>query len=65
VKALQGHKNEALSILREAVDHGLPVAGQVDIENEDNLKSLHGDPQFAVLVAYAKQHASSAQQPKQ
>jgi serine/threonine protein kinase len=65
VKALQGHKNEALSILREAVDHGLPVAGQLDIENEDNLKSLRADPQFAALVAYAKQHASSAQPPKQ
>jgi serine/threonine protein kinase len=65
VMALRGHKNEALSTLREAVDHGLSAADALGIEKDANLKSLHGDSRFAALVAYAKQHVSSAQLPKQ
>jgi len=65
VMALRGRNNEALSLLREAVDHGLSAADALGIEKDDNLKSLRADPQFAALVAYAKQHVSSTQQPKQ
>jgi hypothetical protein len=62
--ALQGRKDEALSLLREAVDHGLPVPGDLAIEKEDSLKSLHGDPRFVALVASAKPHAAATQTPK-
>jgi non-specific serine/threonine protein kinase/serine/threonine-protein kinase len=55
--AVQGQSAKALSILREAIDHGLRSAIATDMENDDDLKSLKGDPRFADLVAYAKQRA--------
>jgi len=61
-EALQGHKNEALSFLRRAVDHGLPAEGDLAIDKDPDLKSLHGDPRFAAIVADA-QHHLAAQKP--
>ena len=61
--AVQGHTDEAISFLREAVDHGLRPASLLDIEKSDTLKSLHNDPRFAAIVADAKQRAA-AQKPK-
>lgn len=61
-EALQGHKNEALSFLRQAVDHGLPAEGDIAIDKDPDLKSLHGDPRFAAIVADAQQHLA-AQKP--
>ncbi|HEV2304242.1 MAG TPA: serine/threonine-protein kinase [Candidatus Acidoferrales bacterium] len=61
-EALQGHKNEALSFLRRAVDHGLPAEGDIAIDKDPDLKSLHGDPRFAAIVADAQQHLA-AQKP--
>ena len=61
VAALQGRPKEALPFLREAVDHGLLPKYAVGIESDDDLKSLHGDPGFAALVAYAKKHAEAQQ----
>ena len=57
-----GNRDEALSLLRWAVDHGLSPVDDLGIEKEPDLKSLHGDPRFADLVAYAKQRAA-AQKP--
>jgi len=65
VSALQGRKDEALSFLREAVEHGLRVSDALGIDKDPDLQSLRGDPRFAALVAYAKEHVSSAQPPKQ
>jgi hypothetical protein len=31
-----------------------------DMEGDDDLKSLHGDPRFAALVARAKERAAAA-----
>jgi serine/threonine protein kinase len=59
--ARQGHKSEALAYLREAIDHGLSPADDLDIDKDADLKSLHGDPQFEALVAYAKERAAAAQ----
>ena len=56
--AVQGNSATALSLLREAIDHGLRSAIAVDMENDDDLKSLHGDPRFVDLVAYAKARSS-------
>ncbi len=58
--ARQGRRDEALLLLREAVDHGLNTMTDREIENDEDLKSLHGDPRFAELVAHAKQRAISA-----
>jgi eukaryotic-like serine/threonine-protein kinase len=60
--ALQGHKNKAFSLLREAVDHGLPPRTDLRIDKDPDLKSLHGDPRFAAFIAHAKEKAAQAQQ---
>jgi serine/threonine-protein kinase len=59
--ALQGRPEEALPLLRNAVDHGLLPQYDLGIAMDDDLKSLHGDPGFAALVAYAKKHAEAQQ----
>jgi serine/threonine-protein kinase len=59
--ALQGRPKEALPLLRNAVDHGLLPQYDLGIAMDDDLKSLHGDPGFAALVAYAKKHAEAQQ----
>lgn len=61
IEARMGHTSEALSLLRTAVDHGLLPRQDLDIETDTDLKSLHGDPRFAELVAHAKERASAAQ----
>jgi Flp pilus assembly protein TadD len=62
--ALQGHHLQALSLVREAVDHGLSPSADQNIERDSDLVSLHGEPGFAALVAYAKEKAAAAQNPQ-
>jgi serine/threonine protein kinase len=57
--ALQGRRNEALSLLRGAVDHGFRPFDDLAIENDPDLKSLHSDPRFAALVVHAKERAAA------
>lgn len=57
-------RTEALSLLRQPLDHGLKPAGALDMEKDLHLKSLHGDPGFDALVADAKQRVAAAQKPK-
>ena len=62
LEALQGHRERALSFLREAIDHGLrPMQALAAIE-ADELKSLRGDPRYEALVAEVKKRAASVQQ---
>jgi eukaryotic-like serine/threonine-protein kinase len=61
IAARGGHVNEAFSLLRNAIDHGLPVYGDLGIDKDPDLKLLHGDPRFAGLVAHAKEKAPAAQ----
>ncbi|MGB6885371.1 MAG: serine/threonine-protein kinase [Candidatus Acidiferrum sp.] len=61
--ARQGHKDQALSLLRESVDHGLPPRGDLGVDTDPDLKSLHDDPRFAAIVADAKDRAAAAQKP--
>jgi serine/threonine protein kinase len=58
----QGKPDDALSLLQEAVDHGLGHSLLLGIEKDPDLKALHGDPRFDALVTHAKQRASAAAQ---
>jgi tetratricopeptide (TPR) repeat protein len=62
--ARKGDRDEALSLLRQAVDHGLAPHTDLGLEKDPDLQSLHGDPRFAALVAHAKERAAAAQKPK-
>jgi len=55
--ALQGRRVEALSMLRDAVDHGLRA--NVNIEQDSDFQSLHGDPRFAAILASRHKLAES------
>jgi eukaryotic-like serine/threonine-protein kinase len=61
--AQQGRHDEALYLLREAVDHGLSPSTGLDMDKDPDLKSLHGDPRFAALIAHAKERAAASQKP--
>ena len=54
------HKpGEALAVLRQAVENGFPPPNEhVDIESDEDLKSLHGDPRFAAILAQAQARAT-------
>jgi eukaryotic-like serine/threonine-protein kinase len=57
LEAVQGHHDKALSLLGDALDHGLNANVAMGIENDEDLQSLHGQPRFAALVARAKKTA--------
>ena len=56
------HKpGEALAVLRKAVENGFPPSNEhLNIESDEELKSLHGDQRFAAIVAEAQERAVSA-----
>lgn len=57
----QGRRDEALSLLREAINHGLPARQTLAMENDQLLAPLHGDPRFEALVSDARHHAAAIQ----
>lgn len=59
VVAKKGHSSEALSLLRQSIDHGLLARDAAGIGDDPDLKVLHGKPGFAALVAYAKKRAAA------
>jgi pentatricopeptide repeat protein len=59
ILARDGQTDEALSLLRQAVDHGLPPRIDLNIEKEPYFHSLGQDPRFAALVAHAKERAAA------
>ena len=63
LRALQGYKEEALSLLRDAVDHGLPPFLDLEIENDPDFKSIRINPCFATLVGDAKERAAASIKP--
>jgi eukaryotic-like serine/threonine-protein kinase len=60
LEALQGHREQALSLLREAITHGLRPLQALAIEC-DELKSLRGDPRYEAMVAEVKTRAALVQ----
>jgi eukaryotic-like serine/threonine-protein kinase len=61
LSALQEHGREALKLLNEALEEGLMPSTAGAMENDDDLKSLHGDPRFAALVDRGKKYAAAQQ----
>lgn len=61
--AKKGHSGEALSLLRQSIDHGLLARDAEAIGEDPDLKVLHGKPGFGALVAYAKKHAAGPRAP--
>ena len=57
--AQRGQTEVALSLLLQAIDHGLPPRVDLGIETDPMFNSLHGDPRFAALVAHAKKLADA------
>ena len=57
---LAGRHDEALSLLSEAVEHGFSTQDTVEIENDADLKSLHGNARFERIVADAKRRAETS-----
>jgi hypothetical protein len=56
---LQGQSDRALSLLAEAVGHGLPAHTALRMDQDPDLVSLRDNPRFVKLVAEAKQNAAN------
>jgi tetratricopeptide (TPR) repeat protein len=52
--ALSGKRDEAIALLTHALNHGLSQDSALHMEEDSDLKSLHGDPRFTALVEQAK-----------
>jgi eukaryotic-like serine/threonine-protein kinase len=63
IAALTGRKELALSLLRQAVEHGLPLALDRGIGSDPDFASLHGDPRFEKINAEAHQRLVSERSP--
>jgi eukaryotic-like serine/threonine-protein kinase len=59
LKLREGHRDDALRLLRDAVDHGLPGWAVDRMATNPDLKPLQGDPRFTALLAYAKSRAAA------
>jgi predicted nucleic acid-binding protein len=59
----KGKPDEALSLLRDAIDHGLAPNIAVNMEKDPDLSALYKDQRFTSLVAHAKERAAAAQKP--
>jgi serine/threonine protein kinase len=57
--AKNGDSRQALSLLRQSVDHGLLPRWAAGIGEDSDLNALHGVAGFADLVAYAKTRAAA------
>ncbi len=62
VLALEGKREEALSILKVAVEHSLKAEKRESLEKDADFDSLRGDPRFQALVASSRQRAAAIHQ---
>jgi hypothetical protein len=57
--ARSGQNDEAFSLLRQAIDHGLPPRLALDSVKDPWLDPLHSDRRFSALVAHVKERFGS------
>jgi len=60
ILALAGKRDAALEMLRDSMDHGLPVRAAASLAADSDFKPLLGDPRFVELAAEGKRRAASA-----
>ncbi len=62
--ALKSKKpDQALQLLRSAVDGGLAPNIALHMENDPDLVALHGDPRFTALINHTKEVATASRKP--
>jgi tetratricopeptide (TPR) repeat protein len=53
----RGRSGEAIALLQNALDDGVPAKVGLDIDSDSDLKSLHGDARFEAIVVRAREWA--------
>ena len=64
LEAQMGKREQAFRFLNESVEHGMTPRRAQHLESDTDLKSLHADPRFALLVVRAKDTAAKTQKTK-
>ncbi len=64
IKARQGRRDEAFAFLSQSIDHNLSAGTMMGIAEDEDLKSLRGDPRFDAIVQKAKKLAASSPKPQ-
>lgn len=52
IAAFRGDATQAISMLRESVDHGLSQKAAIEIGLDPDFRSLHDDPRFGELLSH-------------
>ncbi|HKQ88925.1 MAG TPA: serine/threonine-protein kinase [Candidatus Acidoferrales bacterium] len=60
----KGQKDESLSLLRQAIEHGLAPRIAQGLPKDPLFTSLHADPQFAALVAAVRTRSQAQSSPR-
>jgi serine/threonine protein kinase len=63
INAQQANPNDSFSLLQQSIDNGLAPNQLLQIEQTPDLKPLHGDPRWGMLVLKAKEHAAALVKP--
>ena len=64
IEAHRGQSGEALTLLRQAVDHGLDRPTSLGLEDDADLKSLHGNPGYDALISHVHERFNSSSGPR-
>ena len=59
VLALTKKSDETISLLTDAVDHGLKFETLAELEKDTDLRSVRGDPRLEALLTKARNRAES------